>query len=337
MTEEGGVGEVGGEDAAPPRVLVRVLGAAAMAGALVWALHGLDLRTVGATLAGARPGWLALAVLLNLVAVCFQAGRWLALLRPLLPGATLGSAFKAMVVGTAVSAVVPARAGELARIQWFARRTGLARASIAGSIVLDYVVNAVGLLLGLAVLPYFLPVPAWIRRSIVGVLIAFAAAATLVLIVRPSTAEVSPSRWRGRLSGLTRALVRARQGLAATNHPRALAGSILSSLGSWTLEVYVIAAAMKALAIVAPVSTAVVVLMAVNLALAIPGPPGNIGTLELGATVALVGFGVAKEKALALGVVYHLLQLVPIGLLAMLFVSRADKRGIRLTGAPGDG
>ncbi len=82
---------------------------------------------------------------------------------------------------------------------------------------------------------------------------------------------------------------------------------------------------MRALGIIAPVSTAVVVLMAVNLALAIPGPPGNIGTLELGATVALVGFGVAKEKALAVGVVYHLLQLVPIGVLAMLFVGRADK------------
>src|SRR5882672_8524134 len=146
MAEENGVDEVGGVSEAPPapsRVLLRVLAAAAMAGALVWALHGLDLRTVWATLASARPGWLALAVALNLAAVCLQAGRWLALLRPLLPGATLGSAFKAMVVGFAVSSVVPARAGELARIQWFARRTGLARASIAGSIVLDYVVNAV--------------------------------------------------------------------------------------------------------------------------------------------------------------------------------------------------
>lgn len=328
MAEESGVDEIGAVREGPParrRVLPRVLAAVALAGALVWALRGLDLRSVWATLAGARPAWLALAVVLNLAAVCFQAGRWLALVRPLLPGATLGSTFKAMVVGTAVSAVVPARAGELARIQWFARRTGLARASIAGSIVLDYVVNAVGLLLGLAVLPYFLPVPAWIRRSIVGVLIAFAAAATLVLAVRPSGVEISPSGWRGRLSGVTRTLARARQGLAATNHPRALAVSILASLGSWSFEVYVIAAAMKALRIDAPVSTAAVVLMAVNVALAIPGPPGNIGTLELGATLALVGFGVAKEKAFALGVVYHLLQIVPIGLLGMLFMGSADK------------
>ena len=294
MAEESEVDEVGGEGAAPPpppRVLLRVLAGAAMAGALFWALRGLDVRTVWATLAGARLGWLAVGVVLNLGAVCFQAGRWLALVRPLAPAATLGSAFKAMVVGSAVSAVVP-------------------RASIAGSIVLDYVVNAVGLLLGLAVLPYFLPVPAWIRRSIGGLLIAFAAVVTLILVVRPSTDMAPPSRGDGVLGRVRKALARVRLGLAATNHPRALARSILSSLGSWTLEVYVIAAAMKALGIVAPVSTAVVVLIAVNLALAIPGPPGNIGTLELGATVALV---------------YHLLQLVPIGLLAMLFVGRAGK------------
>lgn len=310
---------------APPRVLLRVLAAAALAGALFWALRGLDPRGLWATLAGARPGWLAVGVVLNLVAVCFQAGRWLALVRPLAPAATLGSAFKAMVVGSAVSALVPARAGDLARMQWFARRTGLPRASIAGSIVLDYVVNAVGLLLGLAVLPYFRPVPAWIRRSIGGLLIAFAAAVTLILAVRPSGEVAPPSRWGGGLGRVRKALARVRQGLAATNHPRALALSILSSLGAWTFEVYVIAAAMKALGIVAPVSTAVVVLMAVNLALAIPGPPGNIGTLELGATLALVWFGVAKEKAFALGVVYHLLQIVPIGVLGIFFVGRAAK------------
>ncbi len=340
MAEESGGDDVGGEGAArpkPPRVLLRVLAGVALAAALFWALRGLDVRTLWATLAGARLGWLAVGVVLNLGAVCFQAGRWLALVRPLAPAATLGSAFKAMVVGSAVSAVVPARAGDLARMQWFARRTGLPRASIAGSIVLDYVVNAVGLLLGLAVLPYFLPVPAWIRRSIGGLLVAFVAVVTLILVVRPSADAAPPSRGEGGLGRVRKALARVRLGLAATNHPRALAGSILSSLGSWTLEVYVIAAAMKALGIVAPISTAVVVLMAVNLALAIPGPPGNIGTLELGATVALVGFGVAKEKALALGLVYHLLQLVPIGLLAMLFVGRAGRSEIRLTGAPGGG
>ena len=46
-----------------------------------------------------------------------------------------------------------------------ARRTGLPRASIFGSIVLDYLMNAAGMMLGLGLLSLFLPIPVWIRRG----------------------------------------------------------------------------------------------------------------------------------------------------------------------------
>ena len=64
-------------------------------------------------------------------------------------------------------------------------------------------------------------------------------------------------------------------------------------------------------------------LLAVNLALAVPfQPPGNFGTIEVGATLALVALGVAKEQALAFGIVYHLLQVVPVGALGILLWSQ---------------
>ena len=47
-----------------------------------------------------------------------------------------------------------------------------------------------------------------------------------------------------------------------------------------------------------------------------------VGTLEVGATLALIGFGVPKEQALAFGLVYHLLQMVPVGILGILFAGR---------------
>src|SRR5260221_4600506 len=134
MAEESGGDDLGGEGAArpkPPRVLLRVLAGVALAAALFWALRGLDVRTLWATLAAARLGWLAVGVVLNLGAVCFHAGPWLALVRPLGPAATLGSAFMAMVEGSAVSAVGPARARDLARMQSFGRRTGLSPAPMA--------------------------------------------------------------------------------------------------------------------------------------------------------------------------------------------------------------
>ncbi len=85
--------------------------------------------------------------------------------------------------------------------------------------------------------------------------------------------------------------------------------------------------AMRAVGLNLPVAAAILVLLAVNLALALPfAPPGNLGTLEWGATLALLGFGVSKEQALAFGLVYHFLQILPIGLLGLLFAGGSVRR-----------
>jgi hypothetical protein len=60
----------------------------------------------------------------------------------------------------------------------------------------------------------------------------------------------------------------------------------------------------------------------VNVALALPlTPPGNFGTLELGAVLALMGLGVAKEQALVFAICYHVLQVGPVGLAGLLLAS----------------
>jgi uncharacterized protein (TIRG00374 family) len=302
---------------------VRVAVLVAFLGIASWMLRGLDAGHVWRALVVANPGWVVLASLLNLMAVLLQAVRWLALIRPMSGTVTLGSAFKSAVVGTAVSMVVPARAGELARVQWLARRTGLPRASIFGSIVLDYLMNAAGMMLGLGLLSLFLPIPVWIRRGASFILLVFVIGALLVFAAHPDASQPSRlSRWiPARLAGI---LAGARHGLTAARHPRALSMSLGASLAAWALEIVVIAITLRAVGLRLPVSAAFVVLLAVNLALALPfAPPGNVGTLEVGAALALVGFGVPKEQAVAFGIVYHVLQVVPIGALGLLFSGRA--------------
>jgi uncharacterized membrane protein YbhN (UPF0104 family) len=125
------------------------------------------------------------------------------------------------------------------------------------------------------------------------------------------------------MRGVAAFLVSVRQGFAATSRPRALALSFGASFVSWALEINVTVIAMRAVGLNLPVAAAILVLLAVNLALAFPfAPPGNLGTLEVGATLALLGFGVAKEQALAFGLVYHFLQILPIGLLGLVFAGR---------------
>jgi uncharacterized protein (TIRG00374 family) len=302
--------------------------AAALLAAGVWAFHDVAWAPLWGALATAKPGWIAVAALVNLGAVALQAVRWLALLRPLTRLATFGSAFKSLMIGFAFSTVLPARAGELARMQSLSRRTGLPQASVLGSIVLDHLVNGAGLLLGLALLPFFFDVPLWIRSGAFATAALFTAVGTLVFVLR-NTSTHSVARGRFLPVKLAGFLAMAREGLGATRRPRALSLSATASLGSWTLELGVTAIAMRAVGLQLPFSAVVLVLLAVNLALAVPlAPPGNIGTIEVGAILALLGFGVAKEQALAFAIVYHLLQVVPIGILGILFASR------RLVDAP---
>ena len=309
---------------------------AVLVAGVAWALHGVGIGTLGTALAGARPGWVALAAAVNLVAVLLQAARWLALVRPLRPfssSATLGAAFKSMVVGSTVSMFIPVRGGEVARIQWFARRTGLARAPLVGSVVLDYVVNAAGLLLGLAVLPFVFSVPPWIVHGVVLTVALFAVGGLVVFAGRPAAEGCASPRRCGPIQRVLDVLARVRGGLVAMGDPAALGRSFAASIGAWMVELVVIATTMKALAINAPLSASLVVLLAVNLALAIPfAPPANAGTLEMGASLALMGFGVAKEAAIAFAVLYHLLQIVPIVALGTFFAGRAAS-GVR-TDAP---
>ena len=72
-------------------------------------------------------------------------------------------------------------------------------------------------------------------------------------------------------------------------------------------------------------------LMAVNLALVVPfAPPGNFGTIEVGATLALMESGVPKEHALAFALAYHFLQVIPLALGGLALAGRSLLRGAPL-------
>jgi hypothetical protein len=57
--------------------------------------------------------------------------------------------------------------------------------------------------------------------------------------------------------------------------------------------------------------------------------PGNFGTLEIGAVLSLLSFGVAREQALAFAVCYHLLQVVPVAAIGFALAGREGIADLR--------
>jgi peptidoglycan/xylan/chitin deacetylase (PgdA/CDA1 family)/uncharacterized membrane protein YbhN (UPF0104 family) len=294
-----------------------------LAGA-AWAVDDVDWRVLRRALGSARPDFLLLAALVNFGALFLQAARWDALLKPLAPAVRLRDAFEAMLTGFAAATVIPARAAEVMRIQWLARRTGLSRAAIAGTVALDHLVNGVGLAAGLLLLPHLIGEPSWMRVGTGLMLAAFLAGAAGALLFRPDAAARGAALSR-RAPGLTAAPARTREGLVAVHDRRALGLSLGLSLAAWVLELAVVQVSLRAVGLALPLSAALLALLAVNLALGLPvSAPGNFGTLEVGAVLALVGLGIPKEHALAFALCYHLLQVVPIAM-AGLAVAGVDQ------------
>jgi uncharacterized protein (TIRG00374 family) len=321
------VPEMAALEAAPGRgpsraaaAIQRVSTAALLIAAALWAVHDIHWDRLREAVAFARPGLLLLAATVNFGALFLQSARWHALLRPVSRPLRLRDAFEALLIGFAASTVVPARAGELARIQWLGRRTGLSRATIVGSVGLDHLVNAAGLVFGLCLLPHLIEVPAWVRPAAVTLLAFFVAGVTAALLLRPKAAgEAEDDAGE---SGMKAILSGCRRGLAAARDRRALGSSFALSLAAWGVELLVVVLSLEAVGLRLSLSASLLVLLAVNVALALPlTPPGNFGTLELGAVVALMGLGVGKEHALVFAVCYHVLQVGPIGLAGLLLAS----------------
>jgi glycosyltransferase AglD len=293
-----------------------------------WALHDVAWPSVVGVASRAHPLWISFACSVYVASVFAMAGRWRAVLRPLAPFVSQVEAFHAMIVGFAASMVVPARGGELARAEWLGRRTGLPRATILGSILLDHLVGATGLFTMIALLPLVLDFPGWLNSGIALALGVFATLVGLVFFVRPRPGTPSLSGTsipHGTVAAAVGGfLARARLGLTAVSDRRALARSYGTSLVAWLLEIVVVFAALRAFDIHVPLGVSVLVLVAVNVAMVVPfAPPANFGTVEVGATLALLEYGVSKEHALAFALVYHLLQILPIGVGGLVLASRS--------------
>jgi uncharacterized protein (TIRG00374 family) len=253
----------------------------------------------------ANPALLLLAVVLWIPCTALQGTRWFSLVRAVKPVDWL-TVVSCAYVGYAGSAVLPMRAGEAVRIELLARSTGLPRAVSLGTVAIDHTVNGVIMFLLAATLPLLLPVPVWTRVVVwsgVGV------AAVLITVMlrlarKPSQRETPPGK-------VMDVVLRLRAGLVGLRRPRSALGAFAAAAGAWTLEIATTMTALAAFHLSHGIAPAMAVLFGVNLALAMPAPPANLGNFELGAGFALVALGGDRDQAAAFALGLHALQVFP--------------------------
>ena len=282
----------------PRAVLGLCLGGAA---ATVVSLSlGISRRDLLAELQGVHPEPLVLAALGSVILLGLQSLRWWIVMRPVLP-LTYRQAFKAMVVGFCGNVLLPARGGDLLRVQYLGRRTGVSRAKLLGTEIVDFWSDKWGWIAAFPVVCLLGDPPAWLSRALLLM-------AAVVLLVSAVLLVMASGLWRGRTAPAF--LSNLRDGFAANHWRRLLLVETAISPLPWLWETFVIAVAGHALGLSLTPMQAFATLTAFNIATAVPSP-GNAGSFEAGGTLALAAFGVDKGLALAFIFLYHLTQIVP--------------------------
>lgn len=136
------------------------------------------------------------------------------------------------------------------------------------------------------------------------------------LIAAGYLALIAGGRWLvPRLAGWPRVQTALAAGLQAST-PRRIAVMAGLSLVGWGSELLMLVLFQAAFHLPIAFRTALLTLVGINAAIVIPTLPGNFGTFEAGATMALVLCGTPREVAVSYALTYHLSHVIPVALLA---------------------
>jgi uncharacterized membrane protein YbhN (UPF0104 family) len=267
--------------------------------------------------------WVVAAFGLNLLSVLARALSWRFTLGQALPKPhpPFRDVFSAFAVGLLGNAVLPARAGELARVAVLRRhlpeRDGTG-ATLLGTVFAHRLFDLFPVALLVVYVLLTAKIPHWAVTSLI--ILGLAGVALLALAVlsarrhhRPVVDDDGP---------IKRLLTMGRQGLAVLKSPLAAAAAIACQTVGWFLQLLAVWLAMRAFNIDAPLPAAGLVLLLMNVATVFPLWPGNIGLLQAAVALPLRQYGVPYATGFAYGLVLQVIEMsVGVGV-GLIFLAR---------------
>jgi hypothetical protein len=281
------------------------------------ALHGIDLSKAWHGLRTSDYWWLAPALLAFALGNVARALRWRSLFAP---GRRppLAVTLNAMMLGYLYNNILPARAGEAARIVVLTQRSDAPPVEITGTVLLERLYDIVAILIVFLVAEPWLASVSWFGAAaiVAGVLAVVIATIVSVLVIygdRPLRLLLRPLR---RLAPVTeehveRAVAELAHGLSGLHNRRVAAEALLWTLLAWVMSILCAYLVMLAFHLHVPFWAAVLVVVAVGLSMILPAAPASIGVFEGAALIALKAYGLGRSTALPYALVLHLVNFVP--------------------------
>jgi glycosyltransferase 2 family protein len=270
--------------------------------------------------------WVALAVLINLASIIARSVSWRLTIGQALPEPhpRYTQVFSAFCVGLLGNAVLPARAGELARVAVLRRNMpdhgpGTS-ATLVGTVFAHRLFDLPAVALLVLYVLLTAKIPQWAVTSLVVFgLIGLALVAVAMLSARHRDQRMPSLEDAGTV---TRVIGMARQGLGVLRAPLPAAGAMLFQLVGWVLQLLAVWTVMRAFELGTPLAAAGLVLLLMNIAIVFPLWPGNVGLLQAAVALPLRHYGVAYPTGFAFALVLQAVEMSVGVALGLLFLAR---------------
>jgi glycosyltransferase 2 family protein len=296
-----------------------------------FALRGLNFSLAWRALRTSDYWWIGAALVAFILGNLARALRWRSLFahgrRP-----PFGPVLDAMLVGYLYNNILPARAGEAARVVVLTQRSEAPPVEIVGTVVLERLYDVLAILVVFFAAEPWLPHVSWFRGAAIAaialaILIAGAAIALAVYGDRPLRLLLRPLGRFSLLSGerLERTIEELTNGLSGLRHPTLALEAFVWTVAAWLFTALCAYFVSLAFHLHLPFACGVLVSVAVGLSMILPSPPAAVGVFEGAALIALGAYGVPHSSALAYAVVLHLINFVPfvaVGLFTLHYNSR---------------
>jgi len=305
------------------------------------ALSNINLSLAWRALRTSDYWWLTAALIAFSLSILTRALRWRSLFargrRP-----PVGVMTNATMIGYFYNNIMPARAGEAARVVVLTQRSTTAPVEIVGTVVVERLYDVLAILVIFFAAEPWLPHVSWFGAAALAALVLAAliiAAATVLAVYgdRPLRLLLRPLRRLSLFSGerLEHTLDELTHGLSGLRHRQIAIEAFLWTIVAWMLTALCAYLVSLAFHLHLPFACGVLVAVAIGLSMILPSPPAAIGVFEGAAILALKAYGLPKSTILPYALVLHAVNFVPfviVGLLLLQYNARHPRRS-SLTGA----
>jgi uncharacterized membrane protein YbhN (UPF0104 family) len=242
--------------------------------------------------------WVIPIIIINFAVIGFKAGRWMLLIGPV-KKIGFWMMYRILTISMMANNILPARMGEIVRFYLLGKEAEISQISSAATIVSDRIIEGISFLMMSFLLISLVDVPKWMEQ---GLYITLAITLALYILAMAYSKHSIKNSY----------IERIQKGILALSSPRLMSSSLIISFISWILQGSLIYMTQASFNVQLPLWGVVLVLLSVNLIIAVPSAPANIGTFEIAAVFAYTYLGLDNSTAFLLGATYHILQVAPV-------------------------